>query len=226
MPRRFGSYEPFQHKLADVGPDGFVEAWNQESSMLFWKGSSRPCFGGSSSGLGLERSWPKSQGEAVGSIGLTLDGRAFEDPAWRRQLVDTFEAVAVATGSFAAVADATRGVRLSRGGSLSYRADTVSPWRLVARGEWLGLPEEQPWLLWLDARYRDFIGLDGAEGAVLMTRAEKPSDRRPEGRGFPFGRNRRDGGVYPVPDAARLRSTGQPGQGGERIRAAEVPDWL
>jgi hypothetical protein len=44
LPRRFGSFEPFQHKLETGGDQAFIQAQKAETSLLFFT-SQPPCFG-------------------------------------------------------------------------------------------------------------------------------------------------------------------------------------
>jgi len=226
IPRRFGGFEPLQHTYETEGADGFIRCWRDEPSM-FWKGSAKPCFEGSVAGLGQDAGWAGVE-HPVGTIHMTIDGRAFDEEPWQRVLVDFFVAVSAASGALAAVAEVARNLRLSRG-SLSHGPEAESTWGLVVRNEWMGLPVEQPWLLWLNPAYGQFLGLGDNTDAVFLRGGDRPPlGPRPRQGPKRRLRLRRDSGDgrSAVPTEARMTVSGDPIRGGERHRARSVPDWL
>jgi hypothetical protein len=228
LPRRFGGYEPLQFKLDVVGPDGFVDQWNAESTGLFWK-TNRPFVGGHTFGLAGELGRPPLP-HPVGDVSLSIDARAFDDHAWQKTLIDLFVAVTTVSRSFCAIADVDRNIGYS-GGNLTHGPEAETTWGSVVRGEWFGLPPDQPWLLWVGPLYAPLFDLQGASfdpcgDGWLMRRGELPLDLARASTRSLMRRLRRSGDGYAVAQDLRMVATGMPGRGGERIRATRVPDGL
>jgi len=152
LPRRFGSFEPLQGSLDETGKDGFVAAWRSQPMMLFWKGS-RPCFGGSTDGLGATLIGAQHAGpHPVGSLELTFDHRAFLDDRWTDDAVALFVAISEQVPAFFAHAEVERNVGQQRG-NLWYGPDAQTNPGLVVRNVWMGLPCFAVWLAWLGRPY-------------------------------------------------------------------------
>ncbi|TDB83396.1 hypothetical protein E1264_28610 [Actinomadura sp. KC216] len=159
MPRRFGDYEPLQHKLSDEGEEGFISAWRTESGGLFWK-TSRPFFSGAARSVGDDFTpyliGEKEQREGlphpVANISLTMDLRVLSDERWRTDLVRSFARIAEVTGAFYAHAVVSRGWGYS-GGSLWTAARTQTHRSVTQRDRWAGLPPYPVWLAWFKGFY-------------------------------------------------------------------------
>ena len=232
VPRRFGGYEPLQHKLEHAGVAGFVEQWRHENGRLFWN-ATKPCFGGDSAGLADQpiRPWLHEPQTPVGDISLGFDGRAFGDAAWRTSLEQLFTSMARQTGAFVAVADIDRNVGMSSARSLWYSQETEVSWPLAAGSEWLGLPEQRPTLLWLGDVYRDFlrsksVQLSYSQDLVVRT---PPPFETPNRHRWSLRRRTQTAtnDVYSnITPEFRMTSTGRPLSGGTATRAKSIPIQL
>lgn len=230
MPRRFGGFEPLPHKYADIGLRGFADAWRHSALMLFWD-TTRPCFGGSASGLGNEIVGPPRQ-HPVGKVSLTFDRRVFDLDPWRHDLVTLFTAVAETTNAFCAVGEVVTDLLHSRG-RIYHTRQTGEGWggKLDQRHEWHGLPPQDPWLLWLGPAYRRFLALDDPDADQhdgLIRRSDHPTESHNEKhhrRTSPRSRARR--AQPPIPPGARMRIVNDPRHSvSDRQRANDIPPGL
>lgn len=112
-------------------------------------------------------------------MSLSIDARVFADADWYRLLTDLFVSLTSVTCSFSAVADVDRNLGYS-GGNITHGPEAETTWGSVARGEWLGLPHAQPWLLWLGGLYSSALQFPGTaferagDDGWLLRRAEQP----------------------------------------------------
>ena len=178
LPRRFGEYEPLQGKLTDAGIEGFCEAWNAATSLVFLSGSG-PCIGGSLH-AGPNDRFPSP----FWRLSLQFHADPLRDERWRdatRRLVTT---LADRLPAFYASAQLTRD-HIWSGRSLWSDARTewaLSPLR--AREGWLGLPPMPTWWAWFGPPYRELVHdlLDSSRttstGAGLLHEwSDEPVDR-------------------------------------------------
>lgn len=224
IPRRFGGFEPLPSKYVDVGVAGFADAWRHEALMLFWT-ATKPCFGGSAADLGDQVVGPPLP-HRVGRVSLTFDRRVFDQDRWRHDLVRLFSAVAETTNAFCAVGEVVVDVVQSRG-AIHHTRQSGAGWgrQLAPRGEWHGLPPQDPWLLWLGPTYRRFLGNDdpGAEQqADLTRRSDLPTESQDGDRGRIGRLFRRRRSRPRIPPQARMRIA----NGVSRHRANDIPSGL
>lgn len=167
-------------------------------------------------------------------MSLSIDARVFADADWYRLLTDLFVSLTSVTCSFSAVADVDRNLGYS-GGNITHGPEAETTWGSVARGEWLGLPHAQPWLLWLGGLYSSALQFPGTaferagDDGWLLRRAEQPlGPPAAAARSFVRRvRRSRGGDTYAVvANDLRMVSMGAPGRGGERVRAKRVPEGL
>lgn len=175
LPRRFGEYEPLQGKLAETGPESFVGAWRNATSLLFTAGSA-PCIGGYlSAGPGAQHR------DGFWSMSLDFLADPIREPAWREALRTLFVRLADEFPAFYASAEVTTG-HIWSGRSLWSDGDTE--WRINPvryREGWTGLPPRSPWWAWLGEPYAEYYPNLPAERTmqtkrgVLYSAADEPS---------------------------------------------------
>lgn len=173
-PRRFGEYEPLQGVLAECGEAGFVEAWQDATSMLYLAGS-RPCTGGfldaGPSDMFPGKFWRAS---------LSFFADPLHDPRWRAAVRRLFVELADGFPAVFASAQVTRG-HIWSGRSLW--ADGKTEWGMTAVNAqgWVGLPARPTWWMWFGAPFEDEVGglppdrVTGTERGVLLEAAERPA---------------------------------------------------
>jgi len=175
LPRRFGEYEPLQGKWSDVGPEGFIDAWFEATSLLFITGSG-PCIGGHLS-AGPNAEFP----DRFWSMSLQLLADPLREPAWDESLRALFVQLADQLPAFYASAEVTSG-HIWSGRSLWSDADTE--WRIDPvryREGWTGLPPRPTWWSWLGEPFAEYYSrlpeerTTPTKGGVLYSAAEAPS---------------------------------------------------
>lgn len=245
LPRRFGSFEPLQHRLEETGREGFLHAWRSENMSLFWK-TSRPCIGGSMYGLGDDLIGIQHAGpHPVGTVRLSVDARTLHDDRWREEVVQLFAAMSRRTRAFYACVDVDRTVGY-RSGNLWYGPDSETQAGLVVRNVWMGLPDHEVWLAWYGNLYRDLVErhltfgkIENGEVGVLVRASELPPgvdttsehERWPKRRRL-FGRSAVVDDATPLPRPTiprelmlKVIGSGQMGSH-QRERADRVPEGL
>jgi hypothetical protein len=141
LPRRFGTFEPFQHRL-DAGDESFLSVWAEVSrdktgDMFFWKAkkpfdSGYVCFP------------DQREPQIIGAkrpihLSIDVDNRALEgNAAWCETVVNLFIEVARKLRAFYA------------NGSVGRNVTVRGRW-------WLGLPPAPTWLVWFGAGYRNAL---------------------------------------------------------------------
>ncbi|MGQ0629946.1 MAG: hypothetical protein ACT4P1_02820 [Sporichthyaceae bacterium] len=151
LPRRFGEYEPFQHRLDEAGDHGFTTAWGQATSSLHFSASG-PCLGGALwAGPNEQHPVPMWCQSADFHYGPLAD-----DPRWRDAAQRWFLAIAAELGACYASAEVTRG-HLWNGRSMG--ADGNSEWLISpARVQgWMGLPPYPTWWAWYGELYNPLV---------------------------------------------------------------------
>lgn len=177
LPRRFGEFEPLQHKLAEVGDEGFARTWIQAASTLFFA-ATNPCIGGAM-GAGPNEKRPR----LLWHMSLNLHRLPVMDPRWREALRRLFVATAQHLHAFYASAQVTRehiwsGRGLWSDGKTEW---AVSPARVNG---WMGLPPYPVWWAWYGPEYRDLVAghlvqgekVDHPEG-IFHGLSSEPHDR-------------------------------------------------
>lgn len=102
LPRRFGEFEPFQHKLGEVGEAGFARAWREAESLLFFSASA-PCIAGA-----LWAGPSEKHPRPVWHMSLELHCLPLTDRRWRDALMRLFISLAEHLKAFYASAQVTR----------------------------------------------------------------------------------------------------------------------
>jgi hypothetical protein len=162
LPRRYGAFEPLQHRFEE-GDDAFVSSWLEEQhspvGLLFWKGSSPV-------GEGLVV-FPSDErpdlGIPAGSVEFQVDGRVFDDPRWRELALELLDEIGALSSAFYARAL----VEQRRGGGIPASELAALPPAVVSRGTWSGLPDHPAWLTWLGPGYAGIV--DAAMPASVKT---------------------------------------------------------
>ena len=173
LPRRFGTYEPFPHKLTDAdGADTFRLETQERYGMYF--STKFPVISGGIS-VGAE-----TDGEpGFGNLHLTLTRDALFDERWRRSLERFFVAVAERTGSFFSVAQVARNTGWG-GRSLWYDGREEEVHHLVQH-VWMGLPPVPVWWCWFGDDYVGAVTPHVSASARIengfVSFAEEPLDR-------------------------------------------------
>ena len=154
LPRRYGRFEPPEHRFDPAAPDEFIAyARTEEGEDAFWL-SSRPSFGGS---------WSMSdphQGQArIVRIAVEFDGSVLaDDPRWREAVVQLFTTAAVELGAFFGAAQVDAGWIASANNRLwSTAGARHTAEYILRRREWRGLPPLPMWLSWFGPPYRDLV---------------------------------------------------------------------
>lgn len=177
LPRRFGEYEPFQHKYSDEGSAGFHQAWREATSLLFFSGSG-PCVGGDLN-AGPSEQYP----DRYWSMSMTFLADPLQEPGWRDAARRLFIALADGVHAFYASAQVSRNSVWS-GRTLWTDGQTEVPISTLRyRDGWLGLPPTPTWWSWFGAPYR-FVesllprdGLTATTEGILFESAREPTPR-------------------------------------------------
>lgn len=154
LPRRFGTYEPLQGKLADHGAPAFAELFNGVHTVI-WKGR-RPhqwAFANPSRGWGsalseeerLKRT-PTLGGRRAfqpDTLKIEVDAAVADSEQWSQAIERLFRSVSSALRPFFA-------------GTLLQPADPEG-WAFLSGLYWLGLPSEPMWLTWVGPPYLDHL---------------------------------------------------------------------
>jgi hypothetical protein len=179
LPRRFGTFEPMQHRCDEEGVAGLVQLARRETGLVFWS-ASRPFFGGS---LDLERRHPEPAGHfqriqpgrevarrRVATVSVHVDARLLDRHAWRDDLIVGFLAAADRAGCIYAHAHAERNWGLSGNRLWSDGRTDLSLAEVVDRdGRWAGLPSAEVWLGWLGRPYRALeVGEPAGGGRIVI----------------------------------------------------------
>jgi hypothetical protein len=158
LPRRYGEFEPFQHRFeGDVADSAFADFWVAQAAspigLFFWT-TARPCLGATVSVA------PSSAGSARDSqpctrITLTFDGRPFQrDPNFTEAVVRAFIAVVTELDCVYAAACLNRGYIL-RGNSAFSGGGEAGP--VPPKAGWVGLPASPTWLAWFGRPYAELV---------------------------------------------------------------------
>lgn len=174
LPRRYGTYEPFQGNLERDGDAGFAEFVNADDSDYVQFYGRFPVVIGSLDG--------RTRGPGrTRSISLTLDRHAFNDAAWRGALMGFFKAMATELGCFFASAEVKRPGRIISGVmSLQMHEEGYYP---ASRGQWLGLPAYPVWWSWYAKPYADLVqqhlpgAIQNPDGSIFHFWQEESADR-------------------------------------------------
>jgi hypothetical protein len=151
LPRRFGEHEPLQGKYADSGQEGFSEAWQNATSLLYYAGSG-PCIGGNLRAGPSERS-----PDRYWSVSMTFLAEPLHDQRWRDALREVFVDLADRLPAFYASAEVSRGHIWSGRTSWSDGKTEVTVRPMRYREGWVGLPPTPIWWTWVGAPYRAFF---------------------------------------------------------------------
>lgn len=158
LPRRFGRHEPFQGKLERDGIEGFLDDWDAAAAAAYGDrllfSATAPCFGGRI-GFSDPRDgfkWRARAPKCV-SIGLDLDGRAFQDERWCLAVERLFLTIAEQLGAFYALTYVEQGWGTSRN-RLWADAQTEG-YPLPRADRWLGIPPVPGWLIWFGGPYAE-----------------------------------------------------------------------
>jgi hypothetical protein len=175
LPRRYGTYEPLQHRLDNGGDDSFIIFVRGADGSVFFS-PNKPAVSGSLVG-------GTTAGGTVECHGLTLLAEPFADERWRMALQHLFLDFAEMIQAVLATAEVVRGVRWS-GRGLGYDGNTERTTYLAQRGRWSGLPPYPVWWAWFSSDYatlvRDHLPTDQVEErghALFHWRADAPVDR-------------------------------------------------
>lgn len=174
IPKRYGDYEPLQHRYeggrAEADFAAFWAARIDDWTATFNWTTTRPCFGGSVIMSSLRKYGPDSP-TAIARLSLSFDGRPFaRDPAFTERIVRLFSQLASEVGSFYAAAWVERGIVLNRG-RLSYQATTTETGPMPRADAWVGLPSSPTWLAWFGPPYVDAVRSALAEHVTSETDA-------------------------------------------------------
>jgi hypothetical protein len=231
-PRRYGDYEPFQHRFeGDHAEDEFAAFWAAQldswTSSFSWT-TVRPCFGGSV-GMSSLRKYELGNQNATVRLSLSFDGRAFaRDPAFTERIVGLFTELATEVGSFYAAAWVERGIILNRG-RLSYQANTTEAGPMPRADAWVGLPASPTWLAWFGRAYaaavRDVVAghiASETDAGLFLRFGTQPKNADQLADLFPplpsrlLARRREQTGAW-LPDARYSLVSGAPSQPAEEI---------
>ncbi|MEK6719101.1 MAG: hypothetical protein AABZ33_00365 [Chloroflexota bacterium] len=160
LPRRYGTYEPLQHRFEGDGADAaFAAFWDEEATVVhgstfFWT-TTRPVLGGSAT-LPDQRDIYRPPGvRRVASLDLDIDGSTVgSQPAWLERTVEVFRAVAERFDAVFAHAYVRRNVLLKR--QIWFTPDSEQ-YPLPKGGWFRGLPAVPTWLAWYGPAYRTEI---------------------------------------------------------------------
>lgn len=167
LPKRFGSFEPFQGKFDANDTKPFLDTWRVLSkgvsgNHLFWS-AGPPCFGGSIFFPPLMENDKPSGAYSCIHISLSFDGRALhQDTRWCETIVNLFLKAAKALNAFYAAGYVLRNVIAKR----SIWFDGKSEDSPMPRSKWwLGIPNVPTWLAWYGRPYKPLV--EKAVGAAI-----------------------------------------------------------
>ena len=181
MPRRYGDYEPLQHKLESGGEPGFIDFWAKIAShggMFFWK-TLAPCFG-ATVGFPFSNYDPPGHRRCT-SIDLSFDGRALHaDVRWREAIAALLPAVARRIGAGYAAGYVCRNV-IAKRGSTWFTQDTEHV--AMPGASFTGLPPGPTWLAWFGPAYTPYVAASfagratpAADGTLFFRAGHEPMD--------------------------------------------------
>ena len=164
LPRRYGDYEPLQHRMTPDDDAHFVAFWRklearETRKMFFWKAQS-PCFGGGASFPDQRENYPS--GQPVGIPGATrctridmdFDGRALHgDARWSSAVANLLRAVAKRLGAFYAAGYVRRDVIAKRSLWFDDETETLA----IPFSDFTGLPAKPTWLAWFGPCYAPHV---------------------------------------------------------------------
>lgn len=156
MPRRFGDYEPLQHRLDRDGP-ALLRQLARAGDVSFKAG--KPC---------LEGSFTRSRGGSVWVTQVDVHESAVRDADWQAAVRRMFLAYAERRAAFLAVGEIVRRVGWN-GRSTWYDERTERTVALSrANNPWVGLPPYPVWWTWYGEPYRELVepNLDPAQTTV------------------------------------------------------------
>lgn len=174
LPRKYGTYEPLQHRFAD-GDRDFVDFVRTADGTVYFS-ANKPIVAGS-----LDAG--PTYGGTVQSHSLTVLAAPLDDERWRTALMRLFIDFAEQVNAVAATAEVLRGLTWS-GRSLGYESNSERATYLAPRGCWLGLPPYPVWWSWFGPDYaplvRDHLPPDTTDSrghALFHWRSDTPADR-------------------------------------------------
>ncbi len=158
LPRRYGCWEPLEHRASPDAPEAFVDfVLDPQNDQPFWY-SSRPSFGGMAIAPIDPYARPEEGDNAVAELHVTFDGSLLRDDArWRETIVRLFAAGASDMGAFFAVAQVERGWLVSTNNRLWADERTQSASSILRGRNWQGLPATPAWLTWFGDPYRELV---------------------------------------------------------------------
>jgi hypothetical protein len=144
LPRRYGEYEPLQHRLDGDGPELLRELVRTDEDPFFV--GTKPCLDGSF-----------FRNEDILTVRLSLQGAAIRDPGWQAGVRRLFVAYAERRAAFLAIGEIVGGV-LWNGRSASYDTKVQDTFSLSRRDErWVGLTPYPVWWSWYGEPYRPMV---------------------------------------------------------------------
>jgi hypothetical protein len=158
LPRRYGEYEPLQHRLDRDGPEVLRELVRMDEDPFF--SATKPCLDGSF-----------FRNDDILTIRLSLHESAVRDPGWQAAARRLFVAYAERRAAFLAIGEIVGRV-LWNGRSTSYDGREENTFSLSRRDErWVGLTPYPVWWSWYGDSYRPLVEshLDPAEVTAYPT---------------------------------------------------------
>ena len=175
LPRRYGTFEPLQHKFDGGGDQAFADFAHTADDTVYFKATQPALEGHLAAG-------PRGDNLVV-SHSLTLMSATLVDPGWRTSLRGLFIDFATENESVLATAEVVRGALWS-GRSLGYTALSERPTHLAQRGRWAGPPPYPVWWTWFGPEYAALVAAHLPASQVAQTarglfhwRSETPADR-------------------------------------------------
>ncbi|MBN2176066.1 MAG: hypothetical protein JW722_00235 [Demequinaceae bacterium] len=176
LPKRYGGFEPLQHKLSDTGDDGLKSAWKTESLWLMFAASA-PCIWGSFSANPAV--WP----QPVWSLHLDLQADPLSEPSWREGLRGLFVTFADELKCFFASAEVTRN-HIWNGRSTASDGLEENLIYTARNGRWHGLKPHPTWWAYYGSDYRALVEghldparIQSTEFGLFHEWTDEPTDR-------------------------------------------------
>ncbi|MFG6490821.1 hypothetical protein [Microbacterium sp. P03] len=145
LPRRFGVFEPLQHKLAIDGDEAFITLAESADPFITLR-CTQPCLNGVISN--------NRQNKRFVVHTLTVLMEPLEHPGWRTAVRRFFTRFAAASSAVFASAEVQTGMRWN-GRTLSYTPDSDFVAYLAPSGDLMGLPPYPVSWAWLGQDYLD-----------------------------------------------------------------------
>lgn len=170
LPKRFGTFEPFQGRISKNEFGDFLNAWVESAEKpngdIFHFTSTSPFYGGHVIFSDPRDSKRQSeQGEKCLTLVIDFDSRAFANEAWVISIEQLFADLADTLGAIFAIAYLEEGWTSNRNRLATYAGAPRAP--IPRSTRWLGLPVVPGWLFWIGPAYKDLVTTSFSQSSIV-----------------------------------------------------------